>query len=108
MENNNHAHKFTPGPWEYKVDYSDRSPRIVVEIPRKPFPQKINFGILGEDDCPSDKCCKTEEHANAKLTAAAPDLLEACQEALKELQYHNWQNTKTFNLIQEVIKKATE
>jgi len=48
-----------------------------------------------------------EREANSKLISCAPDLLEACKEALKELQFHNWQNTKTGMLLDRVIKEAT-
>lgn len=40
------------------------------------------------------------------VLAAASDLLAACEEALKELKYHNWQNTSTYNQIQAAIAKA--
>jgi len=48
-----------------------------------------------------------EVSRNFKLIASAPELLEACKEALKELQFHNWQNTTTGFLLEAVIKKAT-
>ena len=47
-----------------------------------------------------------EARANAQLIAAAPALLEACEEALKELEFHNWGNTYTGALLRSVIAKA--
>lgn len=52
---------------------------------------------------------KTEEEmkANAKLIAAAPDLLAACQMAKEELIFGgDWENAKV--IIEKAIKKATE
>lgn len=43
---------------------------------------------------------------DSQLISAAPDLLEACKEALKELEYHNWQNTYSYNRIKTAIHKA--
>lgn len=39
---------------------------------------------------------------------AAPEMLEALIEAQKELEYHNWQNTKTYNQVTSAITKATK
>lgn len=38
----------------------------------------------------------------------AAELLECLKEAKKELEYHNWQNTYTYNRITNAIKKATD
>lgn len=49
-----------------------------------------------------------EWEANAKLIAAAPELLEALQECVKELHFHNWQHSSTCYAAEAAIKKATE
>ncbi len=61
--------KFTPGPWAFK--------RIPVWAPDKPqdgIPH-FEFSATGGDEWLS------KAKANARLIAAAPDLLEACKEA---------------------------
>ena len=46
--------------------------------------------------------------ANAKLIASAPDLLDACEQALKELNYlHNGQNSDAIEALRTAIDKAT-
>jgi len=51
-----------------------------------------------------------EQEANAKLIAAAPELLDALLEALDQLESWNQESEDTFTMkrIKEVIKKATE
>ncbi len=57
--------KHTPGPWAtHLVD------ETVVVIPRRPLPQRIS--MLGHSEVADD-----EDYANARLIAAAPELLEA-------------------------------
>ncbi len=45
--------------------------------------------------------------ANAILIATAPELLEALQECVKELRFHNWHNSTTCYAAEAAIKKAT-
>ncbi|MCZ4330749.1 hypothetical protein [Castellaniella denitrificans] len=57
--------KHTPGPWgNHLVDDT------VVIIPRRPLPRELS--VLGHSDV-----ADAEDYANARLIAAAPDLLEA-------------------------------
>lgn len=59
--------KHTPGPWAtHLVD------ETVVVIPRRPLPQQIS--MLGHSEVADD-----EDYANARLIAAAPELLAALE-----------------------------
>jgi hypothetical protein len=85
--------KYTPGPWfavEYAGYFNIQS--------QDGYGEKYNLLDREEDE---------NAEANAKLIAASPDLLEACIEALKEMEFHNWHNSKTGNLIRSAINKAT-
>lgn len=94
--------KFTHGPWN-----------VVNEIP--------GFTMIGgktEDDGKiHNAICEVyqpeknkQSEANAKLIAAAPELLEALNEALDQLESWNNESEDTFTMkrIREAIKKATE
>ena len=49
-----------------------------------------------------------EQKANANLIASAPDLLDACEHALKELNYlHNGQDSDAIEALRTAIDKAT-
>lgn len=67
----------TPGPWEFEIS-SDGS-RAEVSCERWAEFARIWIQVEGEDF--------PEGRANARLIAAAPDLLAACQEASLQLQY---------------------
>ena len=46
--------------------------------------------------------------ADAKLIAAAPDLLEACREALSLFDYpETWECVGTYQVLMNAIRKAT-
>lgn len=70
--------KHTPGPWTTEA-VSD-AVRIIARVPsrdgmsRRPRGVKIILARLAPPQLP-----EAETHANARLMAAAPDLLEACQ-----------------------------
>ena len=49
-----------------------------------------------------------ERKANAKLIAAAPDLLEACNELIELLSFHGYNNATEIYNAKEAIKKVTE
>lgn len=67
--------KHTSGEWKYRPDISGNSFYIetVDQSHNKTFIGEIGGGLQS----------KTEIEANAKLVSVAPELLEACQEALK-------------------------
>ena len=62
----------TPGPWEFS--FLDNTERPGIEADRFSV---VIFGVRAEDDCGIHGRTEKEEMANARLIAAAPDLLEA-------------------------------
>ena len=105
--------KFTKGEWKYDVLHrgSTKSSVIRVLIPNGTI---LITGYIGEDDCTCADCCRVEEHANAKLIAAAPELLEALTNLMGRLSRYGYTKdsilfTKNeFLLAENAIKKATE
>lgn len=91
--------KHTPAPWQYAVSKN----KISVVIKQNVV---LTLGTICDDDCNIPTCCKTEEHANAKLIAAAPELLEALERALHDFRKMTW-TEETYIVIESAIKKAT-
>lgn len=78
--------KHTPGEWKltdnFKIEEDQYEPKFIIEIPgtsgaKLSFPDKEYF----EDQAEFSEIKETVE-ANARLIAAAPTLLEACQAML--------------------------
>jgi len=99
--------KGTKGKWEYKVISTKNQTKITVQIPGSDYKSKTEL-ILGyldrEDDCNVASCCKTTEHANAKLISLAPEMLEML---IRMEKSNDWQIEDYFDL-KELIKKATD
>lgn len=95
--------KYTPGPWQVGAKHPDR---VFQESPsvsnRRRVAQTAPFG------CDTDEA-DAEDFANARLIAAAPDLLEALSAALREsgcdgeLCAYSWHEQ-----ARAAIAKATE
>ena len=64
----------TPGPWEFS--YLNDTERPGIEADRFSV---VIFGVRAEDDCGIHGRTEKEEIANARLIAAAPELLEALE-----------------------------
>lgn len=80
--------KHTPGPW-YVVDET----RIE---------QKV-FGMISNVRGEVSPHYATEANANARLIAAAPELLEACEKALYDLQRYKFLSAYE---VREAIARA--
>lgn len=78
-----HAH--TPGPWTVFEDSRDARPGIEADA----FSVVI-YGYGDDDDGGVQGKSKEEEMANAYLIAAAPDLLEAAQQAIQVFINQGW------------------
>lgn len=94
MEAETEMVKHTPGPWE--VDYEETGVRWPTVIaPEEPgyddgAPEEvcrisISYPIDADSDCPK----RIEAEANARLIAAAPELLAACKAIICEGSHGN-------------------
>lgn len=110
--------KFTPGPWHVH-DGTSRSKDSrgyvgTFDIKTSPKGELHNGTIWIGDTKPYDGPGFTDKetaHANAKLIAAAPDMLNALLDAKKHLEGYcfgdNQERTDVFNNITKAIAKAT-
>ncbi len=91
--------KHTPGPW--KIEYSDTSTRPDLKI-------KGNMLVATTPPLHSDREINEEVKANARLIAAAPDLLAAAKAALSLLTDDGYQggNEWTVKVLRATIAKA--
>lgn len=70
--------KHTPGPWKYGIELSSRSGEWLISF---------DAGYRGRGICIAETRPGTgHEEANARLIAAAPELLEALEEAVCALE----------------------
>ena len=90
--------KHTQGKWEYVGgDY---------------YSVEINIGestaTLSRLEKNTDVICyeRSEMEANAKLIAAAPDLLGACEELISLLKFHGYLHSAEISKAQQAINKA--
>jgi len=92
--------EFTKGEWSIADDFSHFETTIMCGDTR--IAEVKHFTDFEND--PSIN----EGRANAKLIAAAPDLLLACNELLELLKFHGYTRSTEIYQAQEAIKKATE
>ena len=81
--------KHTSGPWKLEKSSMGRTSRII-----------------SQDDLVIAECWNSEQEANARLIASAPELLEACKEALKEFNEMGYTPNYADNMLREAIAKA--
>ena len=65
--------KHTPGPWHWSRDTMENRCDITLDS------EDTGYSIL--------YCCKKPREPNARLIAAAPDLLEALEAALRKIEW---------------------
>ena len=92
--------KFTKGEWAFYETPNYHKPECSrIEVSSRDSSLWIckvqNSGYIAED----------EGLANAKLIAAAPELLDAC---VKALEHHQGAHSEIRLILREAIKKATE
>lgn len=97
--------KFTPGPWDIDFDV-DQSPSIWIEA-------KSNVGVCKIEPCSYDDGLghrlTDEDWANARLIAAAPELLVALRAIVTAAELHGADSVVFFearNQALEAIAKA--
>jgi hypothetical protein len=94
--------KPTPGPWVadgYDVRQSgSNGSRMVAAI--------CYTGPLHTPASEYPKSCRLQDEANARLIAAAPDLLEALEEMARFCETGDYDGTDPLDMAFEAIKKA--
>lgn len=93
--------KHTQGEWKYNVTKRDE---IQVLLPNG---LNLHLGYIYSDDCGLPTCCRKEEHANAKLIAAAPDLLAAALQIKNEIDTEGLLQNSYEKLL-AAVEKATK
>jgi hypothetical protein len=87
--------QYTPAPWKIGV--------------RQPSSDKFIYGPSGEEVADCDRLFNTpqENLANARLIAAAPELLEALQAAEIAIESYSGGESSDLETIRAAISKAT-
>lgn len=90
--------QFTPGPWRaVKSDAGNHKPAWFIDAGPLSNHHKTGFILIFMDD---------EAESNAKLVAAAPDLLRACKEVLELESTRFGFPTVTRRLLALAVAKA--
>lgn len=98
---------FTPGPWEVIDGTTMFPPKEALFVQRE---NGLGAGdvICRAENYVSGRPINDEDRANARLIAAAPDLLDACIEALALFDNHPeiYVNVGTYQVLNAAINKA--
>lgn len=99
--------KHTPGPWAYELEYGQN----ITELPRITTVARCANYVIGlPSDYPGgnyrDGDPSGDEEADARLIAAAPDLLEALELADHMLSGSNMDAKAVKNKVRSAIAKA--
>jgi hypothetical protein len=95
---------YTPGPWRqaHVVSAYQTKRRVIIAAEESEYAGSPVCEVYGAED---DDCV-----ANARLIAAAPELLEALQQCLQHIELDESMHGRPFgagNVAREAIKKAT-
>ena len=93
----------TPGPWVF-TESLGKSNSYKIEG------DGLSIKIYGRDAfLPSGETAKVKRtEANARLVAAAPDLLLACQDAAHSLECQKNTTSLLYQILQDAIRKAAQ
>ena len=103
--------KHTPGPWVVNDFCTQDGADVAVWTSHDPHTAKsiceCHFSTAKEIDAGEDGCHQLEAEANARLIAAAPDMLDVLNRC--EMWFSSHQDgQKMRDVCREVITKATE
>jgi hypothetical protein len=97
--------KHTPAPWEIgRADRGEDAAMVYCNSPDDAY-----NGVRVADCNTNLFLSKEQSFINARLIAAAPELLEACEIAADYMHLHSSENTKTkadYSIIRSAIAKA--
>lgn len=94
----------TPGPWSWSFDYTTSDGRKTFSL----VCDQYEYGILscdGEENSP--QCLGPQGEADARLIAAAPELLDALQQFVQACKKQGIKLGAITGLAEHVIAKAT-
>lgn len=97
----------TPGPWEASTGENDGRDFITIEHDGFPLCEVRGTNDMSCIDEEQEPYIADEMVANAKLIAAAPDLLEACIEFVRKVEAGEARSIRSYAQMKAAIKKAT-
>lgn len=90
----------TPGPWQH-IEKSGDGKRIIIESHLDGTWERMTCEV------DSDDCCSETAMANARLIAAAPELLSALSQIISDLpSKRDWLNPDLEKMAKAAIAKA--
>lgn len=99
--------KHTSGPWAIEAIFEDNDLSIVLdyEVPGEGSPIPIGHACVCENDGHIPRT-KAEAEANARLMAAAPDLLDALLLAMQLHDTGEWCSPEKYRQMEAAVEKA--